>query len=65
MRARRCRMSNEGLLNDIDGALCVTGLCEVGIDDVAESYDVLEPCGGEWDGRRLCAGGVVVRIVVW
>ena len=29
-------MSNGGLLNDIDVALCVTGLCDVGIDDVSE-----------------------------
>ncbi len=35
---------------------CVTGLFEVLIDDVSKSYDILEPCGGGWDGRLLCAG---------
>ena len=44
------------LLDDCVG-MCVTDSCEVGIDDVSESYDVLEPCDGGWDGRRRCAGG--------
>ena len=35
--------------------MCVRGLFEIGIHDVAGSYGVLELYGGGWDGRRLCA----------